>query len=450
MGHVAINDDVQELVNSWQHWRHSGGADWGWSSTPHSVLLYRSILKMPATVENTKRADGTYPRSPFWTKRVLVTNVKREVHQAQLVDYWTTGYWGPYVADATLSTTMPVEFHGSYDTISDFCLVGSTFRTNVDSLARTRFLNKLADASGKDAVSLGVAAGEIRETIHMAKDLAVGLVSGIRNTAKQVQQAPSTIAKALDSIRRYGVKEAANRVMHGDVALLERTIEAWLVYQFGLKPLAYDLYDAAVWAQAQLVAGCPVLLDIRGGAEDREQVELPHTVPYIDGAMWDLRGLYERSCGIHYSCSYEVPTDVSLPMQLGAYNPMLIGWELCRFSWMVDYVVDIGSWLRSLMAADGTRFIEGSKSEIRRASLLKVIDRTADTLGDALSITPLGPTPLVQVEHFNRELLSHGVMPSFLPGVRNIMGVTQLANSLAALTTLVGARQSGGPWFLKQ
>ena len=449
MGHDAVNVDDIVVVDSQQHWKHSGGADWGWSATPHAVLLSRNILQMPATVVNEKRPDGTYPRSPYWTKRVLVTNVQPEVHQAHPVDYWTSGYWGPYVIGATLSTTMPVEFHLGFDSIAGHVLPSSLVRLNVEALARTRFLNKLADASGKDQVQLGVAAGEMRETIGMASDLAVGLVKGIRATARAVNQAPATVAKALDSIRRYGVPEAARRVMHGDVALLERTVQSWLVYQFGLKPLVYDLYDASVWAQAQLVAGCPLLIDIKGGAAADEQATVRHTRPWVDGAVWSLWGVYQQHCGVHFSCSYEIPTNPSISQQLGIYNPAAVAWELLRFSWMVDYALDMGNWLRSTMAADGTTFLEGTKSTILRASLLRVVDETTAELGDALAITSV-KTPLVQVEHFDRSMLSHGVMPSLLPGVKNKMGLTQLANSLAALTTLVGARQSGGPWHLRQ
>ena len=108
---------------------------------------------------------------------------------------------------------------------------------------------------------------------------------------------------------------------------------------------------------------------------------------------------------------------------------------------MVDKVVDIGNWLHSFMAPQGTSFIEGTKSEIRRTNLLRLVDKSQDTLGwGALSgLNPNNP-PLVQVEHFNRDVLTVGVMPSFMPGVKNKMGLVQLASTVAALTTLSASR----------
>ena len=131
------------------------------------------------------------------------------------------------------------------------------------------------------------------------------------------------------------------------------------------------------------------------------------------------------------------------------YNPAVVAWELARFSWMVDYVVDIGGWLNSMMAAQNTRFVEGTKSVIQRTGLVEFRDVSQPPVVPIQSdLDPLGA--LLQVEDFQRTVLNHGVMPSFLPGIRNKMNLDRLANSMAALTTLVGARSSGGPWHLKQ
>ena len=98
------------------------------------------------------------------------------------------------------------------------------------------------------------------------------------------------------------------------------------------------------------------------------------------------------------------------------------------------------------MAAQDTRPLEGTRSETLVGTLLSWRDAAP---GSAWPTGPLGDPPLVLIRRFNRTVLNHGVMPSFLPGVKLHLGLNQLANSLAALTVLVGARQSGGPWHLK-
>jgi len=85
--------------------------------------------------------------------------------------------------------------------------------------------------------------------------------------------------------------------------------------------------------------------------------------------------------------------------------------------------------------------MEGTKSEIRHSSLLRLIDKSVETQGWG-SLSGLNPEnpPLVQLDWFNREVLSTGIMPSILPGVKNKMGLVQLASTIAALTTLSASR----------
>jgi len=161
----------------------------------------------------------------------------------------------------------------------------------------------------------------------------------------------------------------------------------------------------------------------------------------VNGGTYFISGLYRQSVGIHYACKYRIPTQANTAQQLGLNNPAYVAWNLARLTWIVDKVVDIGNWLHSFMAPQGTSFIEGTKSEIRRTSLLRLVDKSQDTLGwGALSgLNPNNP-PLVQVEHFNRDVLTVGVMPSFMPGVKNKMGLVQLASTISALTTLSASR----------
>jgi hypothetical protein len=118
-----------------------------------------------------------------------------------------------------------------------------------------------------------------------------------------------------------------------------------------------------------------------------------------------------------------------------------VAWNLAKATWIVDKVVDIGGWLHSFTAPQGTSFLEGTKSEIRRTSLLRLVDKTQSKRGwGALSgLDPDNP-PLVQVEDFKRDVMNVGVMPSFLPGVKNKMGLVQLASTVAALTTMSASR----------
>ena len=402
-------------------------------------------LAMPATVVNPVRPDGTRPVSNYWIKRQFAVLPRLEVKQGvppySSWLYRTEGGSCPYTQD--LIGTSPT--WNASKLLPSWLVV-----QNVDALARTKFLAKLGERSGKDQVQLGAVAGEVRETIGMAADLGTGIVTGIRSIARNVSQSPKLVARALDLIRKVGIREAANRVLRGDVRLLERIVEGWLVVQFGLKPLCYDIYDGTVWlSHAQQADTLRLTVKVRGGASSEQDVQLRSCRFGGNGCTYDVDAVVRQLVGVHYACDYEIPTKATIPEQLGLYNPASVAWELARFSWMVDYVVDIGGWLDSMMAAQNTRFVEGTKSVIQRTGLVEFRDVSQPPVVPIQSdLDSLGA--LLQVEDFQRTVLNHGVMPSFLPGIRNKMNLDRLANSMAALTTLVGARSSGGPWHLKQ
>lgn len=439
MPHDAISVDDLRMDNVRTHAVHTVGYDPGWSTFANQGLLYRSMLKMPASTNNPKRDDGTRAPSAFWTKRALI---QARPYQLSQENPGTGVYWGYYTKESTAAYVLPSEMSVDSDTLLNWALAGPLIRTNVDALARTKFLNNLSERSGKDQVELGVAAGELRETIGLVEELGQATIKAISSTAKAVGRAPGTIAKALYHLKQAGPKEIARRFFNGDTAALERVIQAWLVYQLGLKPLAYDVYDAEVYLRSQVDQDYYHLdVVVRGGASDVIDVELSHNTWGVNGGTYFISGLYRQSVGIHYACKYRIPTQANTAQQLGVNNPAYVAWNLARFTWVVDKVVDIGNWLHSFMAPQGTSFIEGTKSEIRRTSLLRLVDKTQDQLGwGALSgLNPDNP-PLVQVEHFNRDVLTVGVMPSFMPGVKNTMGLVQLASTIAALTTLSASR----------
>ena len=416
---------------------HYEGASW----TELGTIKY---LAMPETVVNQVRPDGTRPVSNYWTKRQLAVLPRLKVKQGTPPYsswlYRTDGASCPYTQDLI----------GNDPTWNAGKLLPSWLVVqNVDALARTKFLSKLSERSGKDQVQLGAAAGEVRETINMAANLGEGIVTGIRSIARNVSQSPKLVAKSLDLIREVGIREAANRVLRGDVRLLEQIIEGWLVVQFGLKPLCYDIYDSTVWlSHAQQAGSLRLTVKVKGGASSEQDVQIRSCRFGGNSCTYDVDAVVRQSVGVHYACDYEIPTKATIPEQLGLYNPASVAWELARFSWMVDYVVDIGGWLNSMMAAQNTRFVEGTKSVIKRTGLVEFRDVSQPPVVSIQSdLDALGA--ILQVDDFERTVLNHGVMPSFLPGIRNKMDLNRLANSMAALTVLVGARSSGGPWHLK-
>lgn len=390
---------------------------------------FRRYHKEPESTSNPIRPNGTRAPAPYYayTEFKSAPNIVLTQKVGSTWGWYTTGGTSvPYADELVPGHTVPSRSSMAY--------------VNVDTIARTNFLNKLGKASGKDQVQLGVMAGEFRETVSMATGLAAGLVTGIRNIARSTSNAPARVTQVLGYASKHGRKETARWALRQRIANVpEKVIDAWLVTQFGLKPLYYDLVDSTAWlTSARTPSELDLPVTVRSGYEDYEDVWFAQQNMGVNSATYWLEALIRQTIAVHYSATYRVPAQTTWPEQLGIYNPFIVGHELVKFSWLFDYVSNTGEWLNSLYAAQNTHFIEGSRSIKRSSDYLRTRQVKHWEGGSMGPIQEdLNKLPLIlHTSYFDRELISHGVMPALLPGVRNKLGLTRLANTLAALSKL--------------
>lgn len=405
---------------------------WSPTSVNHFVnddiaeLVYR---EEPASTNNPVRADGTRAPSAYWIKRLVVNNPLARAETSNPTGWFTIT--SPVCRLAQYSGGSSAGFHSGVLKLDD---------QNADARARTTFLNKLADASGKDQVSLGVIAGEFRETVGLAADLATNVVKGVRNIAQVYRRPPESIANALYVHGREGGAAALKQLGSSDNTLLQGIVSSWLVFQLGLKPLAYDIEDGVNYLAAQQAqpGGLNLTATLKGGASEEYKYQRLLNQDYHNGTPVRIVGNFVQRTSVNYAGVYKIPTVTPLPLALGLQSPALVAWELLRFTWMIDYVIDIGGWLRSFTAAEGTSFVEGSRSWLRKAYLDGLIGTTTQGV---ITVDPAKVDMMISSEWFERTVVSPaGVMPSFLPGMKNKLDLPRLANSIAAVTTLVSAR----------
>jgi len=118
----------------------------------------------------------------------------------------------------------------------------------------------------------------------------------------------------------------------------------YLEWKYGWKPMMQDVYDAADEA-LRFVLNRVKRFEARGTKSlgfdspvDQVIANIPCKVSY--------KGTRRVSCTI--SVEMEVPQDLS---RWTSYNPISIGWELVPYSFVVDWVFDIGSYLRNVESA---------------------------------------------------------------------------------------------------
>lgn len=421
----AVNDYRYVTPSPGRHEQWRNGQYYSGGPVDFSGLAERTeYLVKPATVENPVRSDGTRPMSAY------VTTWLRQAPVAPVSSIETFGWFdNRYLAypriDMAASPDNPAGLAQGWRNVSPLN------RFAAEQEATTRTLGKLSQKKW----DLGVTALELKQTAGLVTDLAVSLAKTVDTLVHSHRRSKEVLQRFFRRVQRHGdFYQAAAEVGLKDRRLLEDIRSRWMQYQFGVKPLVRDSYDAAV-ALSDLVHqhGCSVLVRSKAGASRRERISL-NQASRGDPVLRTLTGTEEVK--VHYSVVYEMPTGSTGPINtLGLDNPWYLGWEVTRLSWMVDYVVDVGSWLESFSATNGMVFREGCRSELLRCLYDTSLVQPPRPSVKLLSKGEVGC--YVESGRFERSLLqSPGLVPAVVPIPRKELGLIQLGNSLFALSSV--------------
>lgn len=137
----------------------------------------------------------------------------------------------------------------------------------------------------------------------------------------------------------------------------ERAAKAWanahLELIFGWKPLVHDIQDSFKALSAAGVPRFPSLQVARARWAGGYSYSEVHNAPSLMGMTdWTDYGDYlcKVTCNAGVLYTIDHPNQTSVMQQafgLGASDILPSAWELVRLSWLVDYFVNVGSWLQS-------------------------------------------------------------------------------------------------------
>ena len=395
----------------WTPWRSagSGSVAVGWEKKIH-----------PASVSNPVQPDGRRARSAWYHSFATTT-----YSQYNLVTEYDTPWGIRYQYQGMRDMLGSNSVQACFSNISG--AVSEVFPYEAEARARTSFLKKLAGSTA----DLGVALAEMRQTVTMTGNLARDILRGIDAS---IRAGRGLKRKAVLEILRFGTiptrrpREAArayNRRVKRERAVLNK----WLETQFGMLPLVNDIHQIGEGLSDLLFEqAAPMVLTIKSGSKFEDSAQ--QTIAYGSHPV-----------NVRYSCTTEyrcwISADYAIPLsgsrswnQWGMLNPTVVAWELTQFSWLVDYVFQVGDWLESLTASVGTIPLGGSVSRLAR-----VVDSDAQFLpGTYKVLSPIGrrQVGLNNVGWFQRYLIAE-VAPSLRPTVRNKLNLTRLANVLSVL-----------------
>lgn len=321
-----------------------GGHKWGdrWGDEFYTTL-YRHFKRKRSSFVNSNGLDATN----YWIFKQDVTGFRDYTLDIYLTTSWSTETGLPITQDKTTDNIYESTVSGvlSYANSSHNSKMSPTSSLPVSLVGSdfTALNNKLLEKIDNQSIDMGTIVAEMGETLYYVAsrgaDIArFGLAVATGNWSA--------------ALRRIGISKRHwkrfNRVKRD-------TASRWLEFNFAIKPLVSDLSDIGqLYNEPD-----KVLRKIRC----RAKVTRKETLEGIPVTWYGG----EYKCTTDFMFSYAVTYSVSDPdtialKALGLNNLPAAAWEVIPFSWLIDYVVNVGEFMQLCTATEGLLFRSGYKS----------------------------------------------------------------------------------------
>jgi hypothetical protein len=194
----------------------------------------------------------------------------------------------------------------------------------------------------------------------------------------------------------------------------------WLEYRYGWMPLLYSIEDAIKslekgWRKkGDIIAGhSKVVTDLSASVSDSQ------VFPGV-GTIYRTHTL--SGTRTYRGCAYSTVVAPEF-MRFGS-DPLVTGWELIPYSFVIDWFIDIGSWIRAVTPFSGAREL-GSMASVKDTYILEQQDHWTYSSGHVGSFT--GRSTKLEVERYQRFAHSGGLLPSWNPRLNSVRVVDLLA-----------------------
>lgn len=201
------------------------------------------------------------------------------------------------------------------------------------------------------------AALNVSGLFQKSRDLAVIQAHG--NIAKPDVQAlvsAAELGKTIDMLRNpfSGLRDWTRRLFdvgrgyrrkHSAKDTLDMVQNTWLEWRYGWRPLIYEVKGIQKALHHQLTDN--------GRARSRgfNRQEISGSGTYVGGnyqlsANWSRNYTAESWAGVLYD--YNLPQSMKYNQLLGLYDIPSAAWELTKYSFVFDWAINIGDWLRAI------------------------------------------------------------------------------------------------------
>lgn len=166
--------------------------------------------------------------------------------------------------------------------------------------------------------------------------------------------------------RYFARKKSKNK--HGKVYNVSGSVaDRHLEFTYGIKPLISDVYNAA----NELLHNVDSMCVFKGRGSITSNTSGNRSVPsgdlpgYTDYNI-TLREKNSTFCGVQLSVTLRKPTTLQQKARWSSLNPVSVAWELIPYSFVVDWFLNVGNYIRDIetQILYNSTFVSGYRSDL--------------------------------------------------------------------------------------
>lgn len=284
---------------------------------------------------------------------------------------------------------------------------GVTFNVEADlnNLLNLAIIQNMVNAAKSDAlISAKDQKMDVSETL-----------TGLPKTLVMIAERSTQILRAYNAVRKGNLPAAIGNLGLHNVQLRrfrrKDAANIWLELQYGWLPLLSDIYDGFNLVK-EFIA--PLVPKDQFSVVARREQPLIIRGPNYDTASWNTATASTEGvakCEVKYRFRVDNPT-AHLMSQLEVLNPLYVAWVALPFSFVLDWLVPVGTTLSALSSHIGLQFTTGYVSQVTWGS--SSIKASSRKTGVYIKMLETGETS-ARVERLimNRTPLASFPIPTF-------------------------------------
>lgn len=287
------------------------------------------------------------------------------------------------------------------------------------SQATIKCLSNVSSASSQILVSLA----ERAKTVDMISNRARQLYNGYRH----VRKGNFLAAAEVMGIRNKWIKKPRAIQTSGN----------WLEWRYGWLPLYLDARGAVeAWKRENHPR-----FTARGFASSRNDTTSSYTINNLSNGgcqPWGMKVVNNAITNVRAYQLYTIDDGFVTPSAFGLTDPVSVAWELIPFSFVVDWFVDVGTWLEAVKPTPGVVLLENGYTVEKIGLATESVDSVTNASNDYSHAGLLGISRGRYRRSKNRAV---GFTVPFHPSLGTGINLKRALDSIALLVQFANKRK---------